>query len=307
MSYASCTGKNSVAFPRFDLVLLGTGPDGHTCSLFPKHPLLSEELRWVAWLDDSPKPPAKRITLTLPVLNHAHKVAFVAVGEGKQEILEKVLDQPALGLPATKVKPSPPGTVYWCDRPFSRCSAPAVALKLSVRCTGSLTKRPASSSNTTRPSSSSETARRIRELLGGLGKDTTSKGCRTGVQLGSGVSFDSPFVPDEPMRRERSLCKEVPVQVIVSPLRKRSRANSESETRTNPPIVFHSDNSSGRGRSSACVVRERPWTRRHLLMAQQSPPRLFPPTSKPSYPRSSTNTICRLSYLYNPCVSLTTW
>lgn len=108
------TGKNSVAFPRFDLILLGTGPDGHTCSLFPNHPLLSEELRWVSWLDDSPKPPSKRITLTLPVLNHAHKVAFVAVGEGKKEILEKVLDQPGLGLPATKVKPIPPGTVSWC-------------------------------------------------------------------------------------------------------------------------------------------------------------------------------------------------
>lgn len=106
-------GKNSVAFPRFDLILLGTGPDGHTCSLFPSHTLLDEDSAWVAWLDDSPKPPSTRITLTYPVLNHAHKVAFVAVGEGKKEILHKVLDQPDLGLPASRVKPLPPGQVYW--------------------------------------------------------------------------------------------------------------------------------------------------------------------------------------------------
>lgn len=106
-------GKNTVAFPRFDLILLGTGPDGHTCSLFPSHALLSEDSAWVAWLDDSPKPPPTRITLTYPVLNHAHKVAFVAVGESKKEILHKVLDQPHLGLPASMVKPLPPGQVYW--------------------------------------------------------------------------------------------------------------------------------------------------------------------------------------------------
>ncbi|EGG01450.1 uncharacterized protein MELLADRAFT_50106 [Melampsora larici-populina 98AG31] len=106
-------GKNAVAFPRFDLILLGTGPDGHTCSLFPSHALLSEDSAWVGWLDDSPKPPSTRITITYPVLNHAHKVAFVAVGEGKKEVLRKVLDQPDLGLPASMVKPLPPGQVYW--------------------------------------------------------------------------------------------------------------------------------------------------------------------------------------------------
>ncbi|KAH8924208.1 6-phosphogluconolactonase [Atractiella rhizophila] len=109
----SFAGKNAVAFPRFDLILLGMGPDGHTCSLFPGHPLLSEELRWVAALDDSPKPPPKRITLTFPVLNHAYNCAFVATGEGKKETLRTILDKPEEGLPCSRIVPSQPGKVYW--------------------------------------------------------------------------------------------------------------------------------------------------------------------------------------------------
>lgn len=104
--------KDSARFPVFDLILLGMGPDGHTGSLFPNHPLLIEEERWVAYLDDSPKPPPKRITLTLPVMNHAARVAFVATGEGKQDILSAVLDRPEEGLPCSRVRPVA-GTLVW--------------------------------------------------------------------------------------------------------------------------------------------------------------------------------------------------
>ena len=88
----SFAAKDSVKLPVFDLLLLGCGPDGHTCSLFPGHALLREADAWVAPIEDSPKPPPRRITLTLPVVTHGIKIAFVATGAGKQDILRQILD-----------------------------------------------------------------------------------------------------------------------------------------------------------------------------------------------------------------------
>nr|KMM70354.1 6-phosphogluconolactonase [Coccidioides posadasii RMSCC 3488] len=88
----SFAAKDSVKLPVFDLILLGCGPDGHTCSLFPGHELLKESDSWVAAISDSPKPPPKRITLTLPVVTHGLRIAFVATGEGKKEVMKQIFD-----------------------------------------------------------------------------------------------------------------------------------------------------------------------------------------------------------------------
>jgi 6-phosphogluconolactonase len=98
----SFASRDSVKLPIFDLILLGCGPDGHTCSLFPGHALLRETDAWVAAIEDSPKPPPRRITLSLPVVTHAVKVAFVATGAGKKDILKKIFEE-GNGLPCALV------------------------------------------------------------------------------------------------------------------------------------------------------------------------------------------------------------
>ncbi|KAI9278031.1 6-phosphogluconolactonase [Sporodiniella umbellata] len=98
--------------PKFDVILLGMGPDGHCCSLFPGHPLLDEQTRWVAPISDSPKPPPKRITLTYPVVNNAQCVVFVTAGEGKKEMVQQIIEEPQHSYPCQRVQPKH-GKLYW--------------------------------------------------------------------------------------------------------------------------------------------------------------------------------------------------
>jgi 6-phosphogluconolactonase len=85
--------------PRLDLALLGVGTDGHVASLFPGHPTLTDQRRWVAAVEDAPRPPARRVTLTLPTLAAARLVIIAAFGAAKAAAIAAALEDPATPLP----------------------------------------------------------------------------------------------------------------------------------------------------------------------------------------------------------------
>jgi len=99
--------------PRFDLILLGLGEDGHTASLFPDTDAVEEcEKHAVAVF--VPKLNAWRVTLTLPVLNAAREILFLVSGKSKSDIVQRIMSikQPAKEFPATMVNPEN-GTIHW--------------------------------------------------------------------------------------------------------------------------------------------------------------------------------------------------
>jgi 6-phosphogluconolactonase len=83
-----------------DLTLLGIGPDGHTASLFPNHPLL-EATGIAVGVHDSPKPPPERITLTLGKLNESRRIVVLADGAGKADAVARILAGPDRATPAS--------------------------------------------------------------------------------------------------------------------------------------------------------------------------------------------------------------
>ena len=103
-------GADSAGIPRFDLVLLGLGPDGHTASLFPGTDALKEENRLVV-SNYVPKFESWRITFTYPLINAAARVYFLSEGEGKAERVAQVFAGDT-DLPATGVHPDS-GELLW--------------------------------------------------------------------------------------------------------------------------------------------------------------------------------------------------
>ena len=93
--------------PRFDLIALGMGPDGHTASLFP-HTAALEETNRLAVANHVQNKDAWRVTLTWPVINHAASVFFLIAGADKAQILHEVLLGPRdpERLPSQLIAPS---------------------------------------------------------------------------------------------------------------------------------------------------------------------------------------------------------
>ncbi|KAL8150217.1 hypothetical protein V2J09_020025 [Rumex salicifolius] len=108
--------------PRFDLILLKMGRDGHVASLFPNHPTLTlKDDDWVTYITDSPESPPERITFTLPVINSASNVAVVVTGGGKAEAARLAIgdmepDESSFLLPARMVEPGKGKLVWFLDQ-----------------------------------------------------------------------------------------------------------------------------------------------------------------------------------------------
>lgn len=106
--------KDSVKLPVFDLLLLGCAPDGHIASLFPNHgEQLREKLAWCLPVSKAPSGPENRITLSIPVITHGHRVTFVVEGSTKAPIMRTIMERPEKGLPSSIVNEGAAGRVTW--------------------------------------------------------------------------------------------------------------------------------------------------------------------------------------------------
>ncbi len=97
--------------PRLDLVLLGLGADGHTAALFPGTGALDVDDTWVT-RGQASRPPVDRLTLTLPALNAAARVAFLVTGPSKADALRGVIDGT---VPAARVRPASGDLLWFLD------------------------------------------------------------------------------------------------------------------------------------------------------------------------------------------------
>ena len=94
--------------PLFDVTLLGLGPDGHTASLLPGEPVLSERKRWVAAVAHGR--PEIRITMTYPALESSRRVAFLVAGQEKAAIFSAIRKGDSR-VPAAQIRPV--GELFW--------------------------------------------------------------------------------------------------------------------------------------------------------------------------------------------------
>jgi 6-phosphogluconolactonase len=121
-------------FPRFHLIYLGMGKDGHTASLFPGARVARQTSRWVS-TPMVAKLNMRRMTLTFPVLDAAQRVVFLVVGSEKANILRAVLEGKAdPPFPAQLVQPRNPGQkLFLVDKAAAAMLTPAAPEKPAVQ------------------------------------------------------------------------------------------------------------------------------------------------------------------------------
>ena len=100
---------------RLDLILLGVGGDGHVCSLFPGHVALAEADRLMVAIGDSPKPPPRRISMTMPVLAAADELWVGAFGAEKAEVIRAAITDPTDQRPVAQAVRANRRVTWWLD------------------------------------------------------------------------------------------------------------------------------------------------------------------------------------------------
>lgn len=98
----------------FNLVLLGLGPDGHTASLFPPFSVISKNS--IIPILSSPKPPPKRISMSIDRLNNSQKIVLIALGSSKAEVVKKIIKECDESFPPTHLK----DVEFWLDEDSGR-------------------------------------------------------------------------------------------------------------------------------------------------------------------------------------------
>lgn len=106
-----CFSEFNSRIPRFDLIILGIGEDGHTASLFPGHPSLVQKDKF-AVSARADKIPNLRVSMTFPVINNARNIIFLIEGKNKAAITKKILQDNSCSAPAAMVN-TPEGVTYY--------------------------------------------------------------------------------------------------------------------------------------------------------------------------------------------------
>jgi 6-phosphogluconolactonase len=116
-NYESLVREHLGGDPRWDLMLLGLGPDSHVASLFPGKPELDERSRLVVGVEQAGwQPPVSRISLTFPALNSARRVVFLVTGADKATAMKRAFGDPVdPSSPGGRVRPVAGELLVLCD------------------------------------------------------------------------------------------------------------------------------------------------------------------------------------------------